>query len=148
CRPSCASRRARRENVEFHRDADQAKRAGFRPCKRCRPDEPSIDDENRLKAIKVCRIIEQAEAAPDLAALARSVGLSKHHFHRIFKKCIGVTPKGYAVAHRAKRVREKLANGGSVTNAIYAAGFNSNGRFYAKSSEFLGMTPSRFRDRG
>lgn len=149
CRPSCISRLARRENVNFHSTVRQARLAGFRPCKRCRPDQPSIEEENQRKVIKACRIIERAvDDAPDLDALARAVGLSKHHFHRMFKKCVGVTPKGYAVAHRAKRVREKLANGESITTAIYAAGFNSNARFYAKSTEYLGMKPSNYRDRG
>lgn len=98
--------------------------------------------------VRACRLIERSEVAPDLSRLAKSAGFSPHYFHRLFTKFVGVTPKDYAAAHRAKLVRERLVEGTPVTDAIYASGFNSNGRFYAKSSQLLGMTPSNFRDRG
>jgi AraC family transcriptional regulator of adaptative response/methylated-DNA-[protein]-cysteine methyltransferase len=148
CRPSCAARLARRENVAFHATCAAAERAGFRPCKRCKPDQPGLA-ERRLQAVeKACRLIEAAEELPDLATLARAAGLSRHHFHRVFKSATGVTPKAYAAAHRARKVRGGLTRSGSITEAIYDAGFNSNGRFYATSSELLGMTPTDFRAGG
>jgi AraC family transcriptional regulator of adaptative response/methylated-DNA-[protein]-cysteine methyltransferase len=97
---------------------------------------------------KACRIIEQAEDMPSLDGLATAVGMSRYHFHRIFKAITGVTPKAYAVAQRAQRVRDELVRTDTVTEAIYGAGFQSNGRFYETSSEVLGMTPTAFRSGG
>ena len=148
CRPSCAARLAKRSNVRFHATRADAERAGFRPCKRCKPDQPPLDGQHAGKVAQACRLIETAEEAPTLGALADAVGLSPYHFHRIFKAALGVTPKAYATAHRHKRVREQLGRSETVTEAIYEFGFNSNGRFYATASELLGMTPSDFRAGG
>jgi AraC family transcriptional regulator of adaptative response/methylated-DNA-[protein]-cysteine methyltransferase len=148
CRPSCAARLAKRANVRFHATRADAEQAGFRPCKRCQPDQPPLDRRHAEKVAQACRLIETAEAAPSLDALAEAVDLSPHHFHRIFKATLGVTPKAYAIAHRHKRVRDELGRSGTVTEAIYESGFNSNGRFYASSSEVLGMTPTDFRAGG
>src|SRR6476659_2944381 len=148
CRPSCVARLAKRANVRFHDSRAGAERAGFRPCKRCKPDQPSLDQPQAEKVAQACRLIETAEEAPKLDELAETVGLSPYHFHRIFKQALGVTPKAYATAHRTKRVRARLGKSGTVTDAIYDAGFNSNGRFYANSSKMLGMTPSDFRAGG
>jgi AraC family transcriptional regulator, regulatory protein of adaptative response / methylated-DNA-[protein]-cysteine methyltransferase len=148
CRPSCAARLPRRENVAFHATVADAERAGFRPCKRCRPDEAPQSERRAAIVTRACRVIEQAEEPPTLDELASAAGLSRFHFHRLFKAQTGVTPKAYAQAHRAGRVRDSLAEGASVTSSIYAAGFNSSGRFYASSSERLGMTPSQFRGGG
>ena len=148
CRPSCAARPARRENVAFHASTEQAEAAGFRPCKRCKPDQPPMVERQAAMVAQACRTIETAEEAPDLETLAAQAGVSPFHFHRVFKSVAGVTPKAYADAHRAGRVREALSTSGTVTEAIYDAGFNSNGRFYAKSSQVLGMTPTRFRAGG
>ncbi len=148
CRPSCAARRARRANVQFHRTCAEAERAGFRPCKRCRPDAPSRRDERAVAVARACRLIETADAPPGLAALAAAAGMSRFHFHRVFKAVTGVTPKGYAAAHRAHRVRDELSRSHTVTDAIYGAGFNSSGRFYATAGAVLGMTPTRFRSGG
>jgi AraC family transcriptional regulator of adaptative response/methylated-DNA-[protein]-cysteine methyltransferase len=145
CRPSCPARRAKREHVRFYETAAHAEAAGFRPCKRCKPNQPSLFQQHAEKVAEACRLIETAEDEPKLDALARSVGLSPYHFHRIFKSALGVTPKAYAVANRNKRMRDALTRSASVTEAIYDAGFNSNGRFYAASGEVLGMTPSEFR---
>jgi AraC family transcriptional regulator of adaptative response/methylated-DNA-[protein]-cysteine methyltransferase len=139
---------ANRENVRFHLTCAQAERAGFRPCKRCRPNEASLGQRNAAAVAAACRLIEQAEETPSLDALAKRAGMSRFHFHRVFKQVTGVTPKSYADAHRAKRVRDELAGSGSVTAAIYNAGFNSSGRFYAASSDLLGMTPMAFRKGG
>jgi AraC family transcriptional regulator of adaptative response/methylated-DNA-[protein]-cysteine methyltransferase len=141
CRPSCPARLAKRANVNFHIHRADAQAAGFRPCKRCRPDQPALDEQYASKVVEACRLIEEAEEEPKLGELAQSAGLSPHYFHRIFKSVAGVTPKAYAIAHRQKRIREKLERSKSVTEAIYDAGFNSSGRFYATSSQVVGMTP-------
>jgi AraC family transcriptional regulator of adaptative response/methylated-DNA-[protein]-cysteine methyltransferase len=148
CRPSCAARLARRENVRFHSSCEEAEAAGFRPCKRCRPNEAGLTEQRAAIVAKACRLIETAEEMPNLEALAESAGMSRFHFHRVFKSVTGVTPKAYAAAHRARRMREELPRRSTVTEAIYGAGFNSNGRFYATSSEVLGMTPTNFRAGG
>lgn len=148
CRPSCAARQARRENVRFHATCAAAEAAGFRPCKRCRPNEAPLAERQAAAVAKACRLIAEAEELPDLNTLAAAAGMSPFHFHRVFRKVMGLTPKAYASAHRANRVRAELAQGGSVTEAIYGAGFNSSGRFYATSSDMLGMTPSAFRAGG
>ncbi len=148
CRPGCAARAARRENVQFHSTREEAEHAGFRPCKRCRPNEPALAELRAAAVAKACRLIETAEDVPDLDALADTAGMSRFHFHRVFKSIAGVTPKGYAAAHRAQRTRDQLFRSGTVTAAIYGAGFNSNARFYAQSSELLGMKPTDFRAGG
>ena len=148
CRPGCPARLPKRANVRFFDTRDEAERAGFRPCKRCKPDQHSLGELHAGKIAQACRLIETADEAPKLDELAETVGLSPYHFHRIFKQALGVTPKAYATAHRANRVREGLGRSGTVTEAIYDAGFNSNGRFYANASEVLGMTPTDFRSGG
>lgn len=148
CRPSCAARLANRRNVAFHLTPADAEAAGFRPCKRCKPTEGSLTERYAGMVADACRTIEAAETPPALAELARGAGMSPHHFHRIFKAVAGVTPKAYADAHRSQRVREELARAGTVTEAIYDAGFNSGGRFYEQSAGVLGMTPTRFRKGG
>lgn len=148
CRPSCGARLANRRNVAFHLTPADAEAAGFRPCKRCKPTEGSLTERYAGMVAEACRAIEAAETPPALAQLARGAGLSPHHFHRIFKAVAGVTPKAYADADRSRRVRDELARAGSVTEAIYDAGFNSGGRFYERSAGVLGMTPTRFRKGG
>lgn len=148
CNPSCGARLPRRENVAFHDSRAEAEAAGFRPCKRCKPDQPPRAIRDAALVAEACRMIEAAETPPGLDDLARAAKLSPHHFHRLFKAVAGVTPKAYADAHRAGRVRAALPAAGSVTEAIYDAGFNSNGRFYAASEAMLGMTPTRYRAGG
>ena len=148
CRPSCPSRTANPKNVQLHDTLENAKATGFRPCKRCNPDGPSIETENAALVAKACRIIEESEEHPSLELLAGAVCLSPSYFHRMFKATTGVTPKDYATAQRAEKVRHGLASCSSVTEAIYDAGFNSSGRFYEKSTEMLGMTPSKYRAGG
>ena len=148
CRPSCAARLPRRENVGFHLTTAEARRAGFRPCKRCRPDEPPLAARRASEVEKACRLIERADEVPSLETLAAAAGMSRFHFHRVFKSVTGLTPKAYAAAHRARRVQRELRRSATVTEAIYGAGFNSNGRFYATSSALLGMTPTDFRAGG
>ncbi len=148
CRPSCASRPAKRENVSFFAAASEAEGAGFRACKRCRPDRLGAPDP-RVEAVKrACERIASAEEAPSLADLAASAGLSPFHFHRIFKKVAGVTPKAFAAQMRARRAAENLSTAGTVTEAIYDAGFNSSSRFYETAAARLGMTPTAVRRGG
>ena len=148
CRPSCSARTPRRENVAFHESREAAEQAGFRPCKRCRPKGPGLAEQHAATVAAACRAMEAAEELPDLGALASSVGMSRFHFHRIFKAATGLTPRAYAAARRSSRMREVLRKRSTVTEAIYEAGFNSNGRFYANSSEMLGMKPRNYRSGG
>ncbi|HEY4045738.1 MAG TPA: bifunctional DNA-binding transcriptional regulator/O6-methylguanine-DNA methyltransferase Ada [Acidobacteriaceae bacterium] len=148
CRPSCAARLPRPENVRFHVSTADAEKAGFRACKRCKPTGLSLTAANTAKIEKVCRLIERSEEIPSLESLAQYAGISVFHFHRTFKAVTGLTPSGYGAAHRSKRVRATLGRKQSVTDAIYDAGFNSNSRFYENSNEVLGMTPTNFRNGG
>ena len=148
CRPSCGARRALRKNVRFFDSAAAAERAGFRACKRCHPDGAGLAQQHAGLVARACRLIDLAETMPDLAALASEVGMSRFHFHRVFTRHMGMTPKAYITAQRAQRVRDQLQRSGSVTGAIYEAGFGSNGRFYAASAAALGMTPSAYRGGG
>lgn len=148
CRPSCAARTARPENVVFYATAAAAERAGFRACRRCRPDADSPAQRNAALIAALCRFIERAPAPPTLAQLARRAGLSRFHLHRLFKEATGVTPKAYAAACRGERVRAALGARCSVTNALYDAGYGASGRFYAEANALLGMSPSRYRAGG
>jgi AraC family transcriptional regulator of adaptative response/methylated-DNA-[protein]-cysteine methyltransferase len=148
CRPSCGARRANPKNVRFHPTTAAAEAAGFRPCKRCRPDQPPASEQYAAVIAKICRSIERAHETPSLQALARAAGLSPFHFHRVFKAVTGLTPKGYVAAQRSSRLREELTRSGSVTEAIYSAGFNSSSRCYENSQEVLGMTPRDYRAGG
>ncbi len=148
CRPSCAARPALRENVAFHASPAEAEAAGFRPCKRCKPTEASLAERRAKAAALACRLIDEAETPPPLEELARATGLSPHHFHRVFKEAVGVTPRAYAAQRRAEKVRQGLASGAGVTEAIYEAGFNSGSRFYETAGEVLGMTPGAYRAGG
>jgi AraC family transcriptional regulator of adaptative response/methylated-DNA-[protein]-cysteine methyltransferase len=148
CRPSCPARHAKPVNVQFHATAKDAERAGFRPCKRCKPNEAGLAGRQSANVAEICRFIETADHVPSLDELAKRARMSAYHFHRVFKAVTGVTPAAYARGERAKRVREGLANEQSVTAAIYGAGFNSNSRFYEKSDDVLGMKPSEYRAGG
>ena len=135
-------------NVQLHDSLASARATGFRPCRRCNPDGPSVEAGNSTLVAKACRIIETSEEQPSLEQLAGAAGLSPGYFHRIFKAATGLTPKSYAAEFRARKVREGLASCNSVTEAMYDAGFNSSGRFYEKSTGMLGMTPSQYRAGG
>ncbi len=148
CHPSCAARPALRQHMAFHDTRAEAEAAGFRACKRCRPELPPRAEREAAVVAAACRMIEEAEEEPSLAEMARRVGLSPHHFHRLFRRIAGVTPKAYAGAHRQSRVQDRLTAGAGVTEAIYEAGFNSSGRFYEAADGMLGMAPSRYRAGG
>jgi AraC family transcriptional regulator of adaptative response/methylated-DNA-[protein]-cysteine methyltransferase len=148
CRPTCTARLPKRENVRFARTRAEAEALGFRACKRCRPDQPPAADRKAAAVAAAVRLIEDSDEMPNLADLAAASGMSPFHFHRSFKAATGVTPRAYAAARRSARVRGELRRSETVTEAIYGAGFNSNGRFYARSTDMLGMTPKRFRAGG
>ena len=148
CRPSCAARTPKPSNVSFHDTAAEAEQAGFRPCLRCRPDQLAHGVQQAGMVTELCRFIETADQVPTLEQLAQRAGMSASHLHRIFKAVTGLTPKAYASGRRAGRVRQELARSGTVTAAIYEAGYNSGGRFYEQADAVLGMTPTRFRAGG
>jgi AraC family transcriptional regulator, regulatory protein of adaptative response / methylated-DNA-[protein]-cysteine methyltransferase len=149
CRPSCAARRAKPENVTFFTSWEEAEAAGFRPCRRCWPHAASPGEGRAEVIAAVCRRIETAEEAPSLTELAAVSGFSLSHLTRMFRAVTGVSPGDYARAHRAQKLRAELAlPGARVTDAIYAAGYGSSGRFYAEADSVLGMTPTAFRNGG
>jgi AraC family transcriptional regulator of adaptative response/methylated-DNA-[protein]-cysteine methyltransferase len=145
CRPSCAARHPRRENVRFFAGGAEAREFGLRPCMRCRPDEVAADEAGIARAIA---LIETAEEPPTLEQLAEAAGYSPYHFHRLFRRAIGVTPAAYVRARRAGRAERALAKSATVTEALYDAGYAAPARFYADMPDRLGMTPSRWRDGG
>lgn len=145
CKPSCPARHPLRENVEYFADGEGARAAGYRACLRCKPDEVGRDREAVAAAV---HIIANSETAPQLEELAAQVGYAPHHFHRLFKRDTGVTPAAYARALRAKRTETMLTEAGTVTGAIYDAGYDSPSRFYADAANRLGMTPSAWRNGG
>jgi AraC family transcriptional regulator of adaptative response/methylated-DNA-[protein]-cysteine methyltransferase len=145
CRPSCAARHPKRENVRFFASGGEAEAAGLRPCLRCKPDEVARDAEAMTRALA---LIEASETPPSLDSLADAVGYSPFHFHRLFKRATGVTPADYARGLRAKRAEAALAENERITDAIYDAGYSGPARFYADAGKRLGMTPSAWRDGG
>lgn len=146
CWPSCPSRRPLPTNVVFHSTALAAELAGFRPCKRCRP--AQAQSAAAASIVAMCRLLEESENSPSLQQLAAHVELSESHAHRIFTKALGVSPKGYREAVLRERVRDELASNASITRAIYAAGFNSAGRFYERVERMLGMSPTQHKAGG
>ncbi|MBS0504328.1 MAG: bifunctional DNA-binding transcriptional regulator/O6-methylguanine-DNA methyltransferase Ada [Proteobacteria bacterium] len=145
CRPSCAARHPKRENVRFFADAAAAAATGLRACLRCKPDEVARDAEAVARAVKM---IEASESPPSLDTLAEAVGYSQFHFHRLFKRATGVTPADYARARRAGQMTQSLEREARVTDAIYDAGYSGPSRFYEDAKQRLGMTPSAWRNGG
>ena len=148
CRPVCSSRIPNRENVQFFDTNQKAEDAGFRPCKRCTPRKESAPNTAIDAVSQACKFIEESEKEPTLNQLADVVGLSPYHFHRLFKKTLGITPKQYATANRQKRVRSNLQQNETITDAIYESGYESNSRFYENAASSLGMKPSEFQKGG
>jgi AraC family transcriptional regulator of adaptative response/methylated-DNA-[protein]-cysteine methyltransferase len=145
CRPSCAARHPRRENVRFFEDGGAAREAGLRPCLRCKPDQVARDAEGVARAVA---LIERSATPPTLDERAEAAGYAPHHFHRLFRKRTGVTPAAYARAVRARRMEQALRQEDRVTDAIYEAGYSGPGRFYQEAEGRLGMAPSVWRDGG
>jgi len=148
CRPSCPSRRPRPENVVFFETSAGAEAAGLRPCLRCRPRGESPEARTAALIADACRRIASSDDLPLLDDLARAAGLSPFHFHRLFRAQTGLTPRAYARAQRDARMRAALAGEGTVTGAIYEAGYGSGSRFYETANARLGMTPTRYRKGG
>jgi AraC family transcriptional regulator, regulatory protein of adaptative response / methylated-DNA-[protein]-cysteine methyltransferase len=145
CRPSCPSRRPRRDSVEFFADPQQAERAGYRACLRCKPTQISAQAKAVMHAR---RLLDEAEGVLTLAELSKRVGLSPFHLQRLFKRATGLSPREYQSARRMQRVKHGLRKGDDVTTALYDAGFGSPSRLYEKSSQHLGMTPGTYRRGG
>lgn len=150
CRPSCGARTPRPENVLFFTTGNAAAAAGFRPCKRCAPHRPPLKERHAELVAGLCRRMEEAACEPSLEELARVAGMSTFHLHRVFKAVTGLTPKAYAREQRSRKVRAQLAQGEgtSVTQAIYAAGYNASSRFYEEAPSRLGMKPRDYRGGG
>lgn len=150
CQPSSTARLPKRENVEFFDSAEAAQAAGYRSSRRSHADQASAAAQRAALVARVCRLIEAAETRPLLHDLAREVGISPFHLHRLFKAETGLTPKAYGSAYRARKLREELSSSqdASITHAIYDSGFNSNSRFYAASTQLLGMCASDYRAGG
>ncbi|HKY01484.1 MAG TPA: Ada metal-binding domain-containing protein, partial [Burkholderiales bacterium] len=148
CRPSCPARLAKPENVSFHRSCAEAETAGFRPCKRCKPNSLTAHKGHAEKIESACRILEASESLPTLETLAQQVGLSASHFHRLFKQSMGLTPAEYARRQREERLRQHLRRSGSITDAIFDAGYASNSRFYERADAVLGMKAQNYRKGG
>jgi len=148
CRPGCPSRMPLRTNVAFYATPAEAEAAGFRPCKRCRPSEPSVASRHLAAVRRACDLIKGGETVPPLSELAAAAGISRFHFHRVFKEVTGTTPADYAKADRMARLAGQLEAGEPVTQAIYGAGFGSSSRAYAAAPAALGMTPARRRQGG
>jgi AraC family transcriptional regulator, regulatory protein of adaptative response / methylated-DNA-[protein]-cysteine methyltransferase len=148
CRPGCASRRPLRANTIFFETTAAAQEAGFRPCKRCRPTDGSAAARHLAAIEKACSLLRDSDEMPSLAELANAAGISRFHFHRVFKQITGTTPREYAQTQRLGQFGERLAAGQPVAAAIYASGFGSSSRAYEAAPTGLGMTPGARRRGG
>jgi AraC family transcriptional regulator of adaptative response/methylated-DNA-[protein]-cysteine methyltransferase len=148
CRPGCASRQPRRENVAFYETGAAAEAAGFRACKRCRPDEGSPAERHLAAIGRACALIRERDTLPSLAEMADAAGISRFHFHRVFKQITGTTPREWGKAHRLDRFAERLDAGEAVAEAVYSAGFGASSRAYEAAPNGLGMTPGARRRGG
>jgi AraC family transcriptional regulator of adaptative response/methylated-DNA-[protein]-cysteine methyltransferase len=148
CRPDCGSRRALRRNVEFFSTPGGARAAGYRACRRCHPDDVLVSDPSVEAVIETCRRIERDDLASDLASIATELGYSERHLRRRFHEVIGVSASAYARAQKAERIRRRLRDGASVTDAVIDAGYGSMRAFYEHGATQLGMAPARYRDGG
>ncbi len=146
CRPSCPSRTAKRENVEYFDTTHQAQTGGYRACLRCKPDQMPLQQQHNDRVLAACRALEASEGGVSMDDLAARAGLNPHHFHRLFKRLTGLTPKSYFQAVRNRRLQAALDRGASVTDAIFDAGYSAASRFYESDAQQLGMSPSTYRD--
>ncbi|MCJ8056954.1 bifunctional DNA-binding transcriptional regulator/O6-methylguanine-DNA methyltransferase Ada [Shinella curvata] len=148
CRTSCVSRPPRPENMRRFACVLEAEAAGFRPCRRCRPDNDEFARRNSDLVAEACKLIDAGDSSPSVSALAHALGISEGHFHRIFRKHMGMTPRAYIQERRAELLRDGLKPGKSITSTFYEAGYGSSARFYAVSNKALGMVPADYRAGG
>ncbi len=146
CKPGCSSRLPNRDNVEFFKSAEEARKKGYRPCKRCKPEQPAGEDKNLQMIVSACRRIMEADTPPRLEKLAKEAGLSPYYFHRKFKEIVGVTPKQFGAMHQTQRFQNSLQINATVTEAIYDAGFSSSSRVYEKTRRTMAMQPLQFKN--
>lgn len=145
CKPSCPSRRPRREQVVFFDTPAEAESASYRPCRRCRPRAADECDAQVEMVEKACRLIEAAtEGLPSLAELGAALGVSRYYLQRTFKKIVGVSPRQYGVAHRVNQFKAGIKRGDTVIDAMYEAGYGSSSRLYEQADAELGMTPASY----
>jgi AraC family transcriptional regulator, regulatory protein of adaptative response / methylated-DNA-[protein]-cysteine methyltransferase len=151
CRPSCPSRRPRRENVRFFSSAGEAEKAGFRPCRRCQPEQPSNSTDtalNRARSYIDLHLRDLTEERITLSALSVESGLSPYHLQRKFKARFGLTPAQYMRVRKSELLKEELKRGETVSRATYGAGYGSSSRAYSAANSHLGMTPAAYRRGG
>ena len=148
CRPICPSRRPKRENLRLFVDAGEARKAGFRPCKRCKPEEAGELSAGTKIVRDACRRIDEAEDFPKVEDLAVAAGISAAHMNRLFHKVTGLSPKAYMAGLKAGRIRDALPDASSVTEALYEAGYGSSSRFYEEADDVLGMSPRDYKAGG
>jgi AraC family transcriptional regulator, regulatory protein of adaptative response / methylated-DNA-[protein]-cysteine methyltransferase len=153
CRPSCPSRRPRRENVRFFPQPEAAERAGYRACRRCHPQAQQASDPGGEQVRRACDLIDQAlergdAGPPSLAEISAAVGTGAHQLHRLFKRQLGISPREFADARRLGRVKALLRDGDGVAGALYGAGYGSSSRLYERSNAQLGMTPATYKKHG
>ncbi|WP_255441908.1 bifunctional transcriptional activator/DNA repair enzyme AdaA [Corallococcus sp. Z5C101001] len=148
CRPTCTARRPVRRQIRFFSTREEAVAAGYRACRRCKPDAESLLRQHQLLIQQACQLLEQTEGPVSLEFIARRVGLSRFYFHRLFKRYVGVTPKEYSASCQFKRLEALLERGTSIIDAIYDSGFSSTSRIYEKTDKELGMTPAKFKSGG
>lgn len=148
CRPGCPARTPRRENTSFFDSAGEAIRAGYRPCKRCKPTGESIAEEQGRVVEEVRRMIEESDTRLTLDEIAPRVGMSPGHLQRLFKAFTGLSPAEYGRSHRSYRLRSTITMSPSVTQAQHETGFGSSSQFYAATTQELGMTPTAYREGG
>ncbi|WP_020209803.1 bifunctional DNA-binding transcriptional regulator/O6-methylguanine-DNA methyltransferase Ada [Gilvimarinus chinensis] len=148
CRPSCPARRPLIKNIRFFTEGSEARAAGFRPCRRCEPDCVKSTDGALARAVRICGRLKDEESMPTLTQLANAEGISPAYLQRQFRRVVGVSPAEYARQLRADRLRDQLAKGSSITEAIFNAGYGAGSRFYAEAYALLGMTPRQYQAQG
>jgi len=149
CKPTCSSRRPRRENVLFFHSNAEAEAAGFRPCRRCHPEDNLSQNDQVDMVRQACALMENSpELPPSLETLSQELHLSPSHFQRVFKGVMGISPRQYAANLKLKSFKDRVKSGNDVTTALYDAGYSSTSRLYEGVSQRMGMTPASYRQGG
>ena len=148
CYPSCPSKTALKENTRYFETRESAVEGGFRPCRRCLSDSPPLLERQRGLVESACGLINESSGSIKIEDLATSLDVSRYHLQKLFKQFLGLSPKAFAIAARAKSVESSLSSSGSVTQAVYEAGYNQSSTFYADGVERLGMSPKKYQRGG